>query len=142
MSLPSVQIDRDAWSGEGELTTTLVERLAAIEQVQFVRVEDARASRAGTGFNFVCNEIYVAFRLQRTLEMRKRFGFLPLPAIAHRPSLTLDRLETMLAGMNDIGAPDYGDTDMLQYLRTERVIPAYQTRGPKVVEMVRIYEVR
>ena len=30
---------------------------------------------------------------------------------------------------------------MLQYLRTERVIPPYQTRGYKLVELVRIYEV-
>jgi hypothetical protein len=30
---------------------------------------------------------------------------------------------------------------MLQYLRTERVVPPYQTKGYKVVEMVRIYEV-
>jgi hypothetical protein len=29
---------------------------------------------------------------------------------------------------------------MLQYLRTERVIPPYQTRGIKLVELVRIYE--
>ncbi len=142
MPLPPVQIDRERWSGEGELTARLVERLAGIEQVQFIRVEDAPASRAGTGFNFVCNEIYVAFRLQRTVETRKRFGVLPLPVIGHRRSLTLDRLETLLAGMEDIGVPDYVDTAMLQYLRAERVIPAYQTRGPKVVEMVRIYEVR
>jgi hypothetical protein len=30
---------------------------------------------------------------------------------------------------------------MLQYLRTERVVPPYQTRGYKLVELVRIYEV-
>ena len=30
--------------------------------------------------------------------------------------------------------------EMLQYLRTERIVPAYQTRGFKVIEMVRIYE--
>ena len=30
---------------------------------------------------------------------------------------------------------------MLQYLRTERIIPPYQTRGYKLVELVRIYEV-
>jgi hypothetical protein len=28
---------------------------------------------------------------------------------------------------------------MLQYLRTERIVPPYQTRGYKLVEMVRIY---
>ena len=30
---------------------------------------------------------------------------------------------------------------MLQYLRTERIVPPYQTRGYKLVELVRIYEV-
>jgi hypothetical protein len=30
---------------------------------------------------------------------------------------------------------------MLQYLRTERVVPPYQTRGYKIVELVRVYEV-
>ena len=40
-----------------------------------------------------------------------------------------------------IGAPDYSDPAMLQYLRSERIIPPYQTRGYKMVEMVRIYEV-
>jgi hypothetical protein len=30
---------------------------------------------------------------------------------------------------------------MLQYLRSERIIPPYQTRGYKLVELVRIYEV-
>jgi hypothetical protein len=29
---------------------------------------------------------------------------------------------------------------MLQYLKTERVIPPYQTRGYKLVELVRVYE--
>jgi hypothetical protein len=29
---------------------------------------------------------------------------------------------------------------MLQYLRTERIVPPYQTRGYKLVELVRIYE--
>jgi hypothetical protein len=31
---------------------------------------------------------------------------------------------------------------MLQYLRTERIIPPYQTKGYKIVELVRIYEAR
>ena len=37
--------------------------------------------------------------------------------------------------------PDYADDEMLQYLRTERIIPPYQTRGYKLVELVRVYEV-
>ena len=30
---------------------------------------------------------------------------------------------------------------MIQYLHTQRVIPPYQTRGYKLIELVRIYEV-
>jgi hypothetical protein len=30
---------------------------------------------------------------------------------------------------------------MLQYLRSERIVPPYQTRGYKLVELVRIYEI-
>ena len=43
--------------------------------------------------------------------------------------------------MSDIGAPDYADAGMIQYLRTERIVPPYQTRGYKLVELVRLYEV-
>jgi hypothetical protein len=141
MAFLSVQVERDAWSGEGELTAVVLERLTGIEQVSFVRVEDAPAGRDAAGFSFISNEIYVAFRMQRTLDVGWRFG-LPLPVISHRRSLSLDRLEKLLATTAGIGAPDYVDGSMLQYLRSERVVPAYQTRGPKVVEMLRIYEVR
>jgi hypothetical protein len=30
---------------------------------------------------------------------------------------------------------------MIQFLRTERIVPPYQTRGYKLVELVRVYEV-
>jgi hypothetical protein len=36
---------------------------------------------------------------------------------------------------------DYTDDGMLQYLRTQRIVPPYQTRGYKLVEMVRVYAV-
>ena len=49
-------------------------------------------------------------------------------------------LETRLTAEPDIGAPDYSDDGMLQYLRTERIIPPYQTRGYKLVELVRMYD--
>jgi len=35
---------------------------------------------------------------------------------------------------------DYADEGMIQYLRTERVIPPYQTKGYKLIELLRIYE--
>ena len=52
---------------------------------------------------------------------------------------TLDATAALIA-MADIGVPDYSDEGMLQYLRTERIVPPYQTRGFKVVELARIYE--
>lgn len=135
-----IQIDREKWSGEGDLTTALLERLASIEQVGFVRVEDAPAAGSGAGFSFICNEIYVAFRIQRTIHLRRVLGFLPLPGIVLRKSLTLGSLAGLLSAAAGIGPPDYLDAGMLQYLRSERPAAAYQTRGPKLLEMVRIYE--
>ena len=55
-------------------------------------------------------------------------------------AMTLQGLETALTSIEGVGAPDYGDEGMLQYLRAERIIPPYQTRGYKLVELVRIYE--
>lgn len=136
-----IQIDRERWSGEGALTALLLEKLTSIEQVGFLRVEDAPAGHGGAGFNFICNEIYVAFRIQRTLSLRRLLGFLPLPAIVLRKSLTIDHLQDLLAASEGIGPADYSDAAMLQYLRSERVAAAFQARGPKVVEMVRVYEV-
>ncbi len=56
--------------------------------------------------------------------------------------MTLADLEAQLATLQEIGAPDYADEAMLQYLKTERVIPPYQTRGYKIVELVRIYRLQ
>jgi len=136
-----IRIDREAWSGDGDFTAALLERLAGIEQIGFVRVEDASASRADTAFNFVCNELYVAFRTQRIIAVRRVLGVLPLPVIALRKSLTLGGLEQLLSAMDGIGAPDYADAGLLQYLRSGRLVAPYQARGPKLVEMVRIYDV-
>ena len=46
-----------------------------------------------------------------------------------------------MAEDGEIGAPDYSDEGMIQFLRAERIVPPYQTRGYKLVELVRIYEV-
>jgi hypothetical protein len=136
-----IQIDREAWSGDGDLTRLLIAKLASIEQVGFLRVEDAPASRAGPAFNFICNEIYVAFRVQRAVGSRRLLRLLPVPALVLRKSLTLSRLQDLLASDESIGPPDYWDARMLQYLRSERVAAPYRAHGPKLVEMVRIYDV-
>ena len=58
---------------------------------------------------------------------------------SHESSVTLEDFETILTSESDIGAPDVVGAGMLQYLRTERIVPAYQTRGYKLVELIRIY---
>ena len=54
--------------------------------------------------------------------------------------MTLEQLDTVLADDVAMGALDYADDGMIQYLRTERIIPPYQTKGYKLIELVRIYE--
>ena len=54
--------------------------------------------------------------------------------------MTLQGWKPRWPAIDGVGAPDYSDEGMLQYLRAERIIPPYQTRGYKLVEMVRIYQ--
>ena len=54
--------------------------------------------------------------------------------------MSLEGLEVALSAVDDVGGADYSDEGMLQYLRTERIVPAYQTRGYKLIELVRVYE--
>jgi hypothetical protein len=54
--------------------------------------------------------------------------------------MSIAALSSVLESLPGIGAPDYEDEGMIQYLRSERVIPPYQTRGYKLIELVRIYE--
>jgi hypothetical protein len=72
----------------------------------------------------------------------RRFGILPSTRAVTSKVMTVAGLEQALTGLADVGAPDYADEAMLQYLRTERIVPAYQTRGYKLVELVRLYEIR
>jgi hypothetical protein len=138
--MPS-EIDASKWSGEGAFTQIVIDRLGAIEAVRFVRVEDAPATRSEADYNFISNEIFVEFTLVERLEPIKRFGFLPATRRVPHKSMTLEDLEAALTSSAGIGAPDYGDEGMLQYMRAERIVPPYQTRGYKLVELVRIYEV-
>jgi hypothetical protein len=129
------------WSGEGAFTELLVERLRSIHTIALVRVEDAPASRSDADYNFVSNEIFVAFTTRVRSEPIRRFGILPGSRTVEEKEMTVSGLEAALTALADIGAPDYSDEGMLQYLRAERVVPPYQTRGYKLVELVRIYEV-
>jgi hypothetical protein len=136
-----LELDAAGWSGEGTFTGLLIERFREVAGVRLVRVEDAPATRSDADYNFISNEIYVGFATLERQERIKRFGVLPGVRIVTEPAMTLKGLEAALTGIADVGAPDYGDEGMLQYLRAERIIPPYQTKGYKLVEMVRIYEV-
>jgi hypothetical protein len=135
-----MELDTSKWSGEGEFTALLLERLREIAGLHSVRVEDAPASRAESDYNFISNELFVTFATRTRREPIRRFGFLPGTRTVSEKLMTVAELEHALAALSDIGAPDYADTGMLQYLRAERIVPAYQTRGYKLVELVRIYE--
>lgn len=134
-------VDTSNWSGEGGFTQKLVDRLQQIEGVASVRVEDAPASRSEADYNFISNEIFVMFATEDRQERVMRFGFLPATRRTTSKLMTVETLEHALTSSPDIGAPDYSDDGMLQYLRTERIVPPYQTRGYKLVELVRLYEV-
>ena len=134
-----MQIDQSAWSGDGEFTLRLVEALREIPEIEFVRIEDAPASRAGTGFNLLANELYVGFRADRQPRRERWLRLIPRTRLVQVPRMTLAGLGSRLAAIDGIGEADYSDEGMLQYLRTERIVPPYQTRGYKLVELVRIY---
>jgi len=136
-----LEIESSAWSGEGTFTQLLIDRLRDVPGVRFVRVEDAPATRSDADYNFISNELYVGFETIERHEPIRRFGILPGVRTVTEKAMTLQGLEAVLTGVDGVGAPDYGDEGMLQYLRAERIIPPYQTRGYKLVEMVRIYEV-
>ena len=134
-------VDTSAWSGEGEFTQGLVEYLSTLETIASIKVENAPATRSDADYNFIANEIFVGFtRVEREMPV-KRLGIIPGTQKVSENSMTLELLGSMLEHANGIGAADYADEGMLQYLRTERVIPHYQTRGYKLIELVRIYEV-
>jgi hypothetical protein len=135
-----VQIESKGWTGEGTFTALLLEALKAIDAIEFLRVEDAPASRAEPGYAFISNEIYVRFRTDSRIHTRRRLG-LRWPTRIEVKQMTLGDLAANLGPADGVGVPDYSDDGMLQYLRTERIVAPYQTRGCKVVEMVRIYEV-
>jgi hypothetical protein len=134
-------VDTSAWSGEGTFTHLLIERLQEVGGIRFLRVEDAPATRSDADYNFISNELFVQFATTDRQERTRRFGVLPSVRTITEKALTLADLETALTAIPDVGAPDYGDQGMLQYLRAERIVPPYQTRGYKLVELVRIYEV-
>jgi len=134
-----MEIEQTAWSGDGDFTIRLLEALRGIDEVAAVRIEDAPASRSGTGYNLLANELYVTFATERQPRVERWLKLVPRTRSVDVPRMTLAGLGSRLAAVEGIGEADYSDEGMLQYLRTERIVPAYQTRGYKLVELVRVY---
>lgn len=135
-----MDLDTSGWSGEGDFTARLVEVIRELPAVELLKVEDAPATRADAGFSFISNELFVRFASTSHVVRTRRLVFIPASTVLTGKAMTLPQLESVLADISDIGAPDYSDEGMLQYLRAQRIIPPYQTRGYKLVELVRIYE--
>jgi len=131
--------DVSRWSGDGDFTQKLVDVLRTMPEIAAVRVEDAPAGHAGTGYAFLSNEVFVTFAERDVLQPVRLLGILPWRRRVREPVMTIEALQARLAGREDIGPPDYADEGMLQYLRAERIKQPYQTRGVKLVELVRLY---
>lgn len=134
-----MDIDSTRWSGEGTFTATLLDLLKTFSFIDFIRVEDAPASHSEANYSFISNEVFVRFRTERASEPTRLLGLVPVRRFVSKPVMTLTDLESHLSTAAEVGPPDYADEGMLQYLKTERIIPPYQTRGYKLVELVRIY---
>jgi hypothetical protein len=133
-------VDSAGWSGEGAFTQIVLERLRAIEQIAAMKVEDAPATRSEADYNFIANEIFITFATSERREPIRRLAIFPGTRLVAEKAMTFDSLAKVLEDSEGIGPADYGDEAMIQYLRTERVIPPYQTKGYKIVELLRIYE--
>jgi hypothetical protein len=135
-----MDLDASGWSGEGEFTERILAALETLSCVRFVKVEDAPASRADAGFSFISNELFVQFASASRVVRTRKLGFIPASVVVEDRQMTLETLESSLSAIADVGPPDYSDDGMLQYLRSDRIVPAYQSRGYKLIELVRIYE--
>jgi hypothetical protein len=136
----SPELDTTAWSGEGAFTQQLVDWFTTQMGIAFLKIEDAPSTRADVEYNFISNEIFLRFRTHERIEQDRRWGFVPVSRTVPDKLMTLEELEPLLTEAEEIGPPDYIDDGMIQYLHTERVIPPYQTKGYKLIELVRIYE--
>ena len=137
----SAHLDHEKWSGEGDFTQTLIDWLLQHDTVAFLRVEDSVSTRADVDYNLISNEIFLRFRTRERVERDRWWGILPRERTVTDTLMTLEQLESVLGEDETIGMPDYADEGMIQFLRTERIIPPYQTKGYKLIELVRIYEV-
>ena len=135
-----MDIHSEGWSADGAFTQIVLDRLRSVAQIAALKIEDAPSTRSEADYNFIANEIFVSFATVQRREPARRFGVIPGTRLVTSKAMTFDMLVKLLEATEGIGPADYADEAMIQYLRTERVIPPYQTRGYKLVELLRIYE--
>ena len=135
-----MDLDTTNWSGEGTFTQTLIDAFHGLDEVASLRVEDVPSSRSDVEYNFISNELYVRFRTRDRAVRTRVLGLWPVTRTVAEAVMSVTDLERALSDLEDVGPPDYADEGMLQYLRTQRIVPPYQTRGYKLVELVRIYQ--
>lgn len=134
-----MEIDASRWSGDGDFTQVILAKLRQQPEISRLRIEDAPASRDDVGYSFISNELYVLANRTERHDVALRWGVWPIRRHTSVPAITLFDIAALLAADPTIGDPDVSDENMLQYLRTQRIVPAYQTRGYKLVELIRIY---
>ena len=137
-----MHLDSQGWSGDGAFTQIVLELLQTVDQIAAIKVEDAPATRSEADYNFIANEVFVTFATAQRKQPIKRLGIIPGTRLVTEKAMTFDVLVKRLEETEGVGPADYADEAMIQYLRTERIIPPYQTRGYKLVELVRIYEAK
>jgi len=97
------ETDASNWSGEGQFTQLLLDRLREVSEIRFVRVEDAPATRSEADYQFLSNELFVEFLSRSRQERFTRFGFLRGTRAIVEKTMTLAGLEAALTAMPDIG---------------------------------------
>ena len=80
------------------------------------------------------------FEVREIYQSRRVLGVIPFRQKSLEKTMSLEKLNRVLSDESELGEPDYADEGMIQFLHTERIIPPYQTRGYKLIELVRIYE--
>lgn len=135
-----MEIDLTGWSGEGIFTQAMIDHLRTLDQVSFFKVDDAPSTRSDADYSLISNEIFVTFRTSQRRVPTRWLRIVPVTRHIVEKMMDMEGLAKTLNESASIGPPDYHDEGMIQYLRTERIVPPYQTRGYKLVELVRIYE--
>ena len=98
-----MEVDRSGWSGDGDFTARLMEVIGALPSVRMLKVEDAPASRADSGFSFISNELFVVFTSSSRVVRTRKLGLIPSSTTVAEQSMTIAGLGSVLAGTPDIG---------------------------------------